>query len=71
LLSAGRAATIADMAIDYDAEINVYKELKDKQARGVNVTCDMMNLGDALVNKGLAKTITASLRRLDKIIAEG
>jgi hypothetical protein len=71
LLGAGRAATIADMANDYDAEINVYKELKDKQARGADVVCDLMNLGTVLVDKGLAKTISASLRRLDKIILKG
>jgi hypothetical protein len=57
------------MASDYDAEIEVYKELKAKQADRVDVVCQLRDLQTVLVNKGLAKTGSAALRRLDKIIA--
>jgi hypothetical protein len=57
------------MATDYDEEIRVYEDLRAKQAGGMDVVCRLTDLATALVNKGLAKTQTAALRRLDKIIA--
>ena len=52
----------------YAEEIKVYKELRAKQAQRIDVVCEIRNLQTVLVNKGLAKTGSAALRRLDKIM---